>query len=60
MPTSRFQLGGVRIVAGADHEKTKTNDVGQAVRDLIGRARINYAGGEPSGDAKALFDFSQS
>jgi len=29
------------------------------VRDLIGRARINYAGGELIGDAKALFDFSQ-
>ena len=29
------------------------------VRDLIGRARIDHAGGEPIGDPKPLFDFAQ-
>ena len=37
-------------------EKPKTNDVSQAVRDLIGRARINHAAGKPIGDPKLLFD----
>ena len=27
--------------------------------DLIGRARIDHAGGEPIGDPKPLFDFAQ-
>ena len=54
------RIGVVAIlVAGADHQKPKTNDVSQAVRDLIGRARINHAGGEPIGDPKPLFDFAQ-
>ena len=47
------------FVAGADHQQPKANDVGQAVRDLIRRPRINHAGGEPIGDAKALFDLAQ-
>ena len=47
------------LVAGADHQQSKTDDVRQAVRDLIGRARINHAGGEPIGDPKPLFDFAQ-
>ena len=29
------------------------------VRDLIGRARIDHAGGEPIADPKPLFDFAQ-
>jgi hypothetical protein len=29
------------------------------VRDLIGRARIDHAVGEPIGDPKPLFDFAQ-
>jgi hypothetical protein len=54
------RIGVVAIlVAGADHQKPKTNDVSQAVRDLIERARINHAGGEPIGDPKPLFDFAQ-
>jgi len=47
------------FVAGADHQQPKANDVGQAVRDLIRRPRINHASGEPIGDAKALFDLAQ-
>ena len=47
------------LVAGADHQQSKTDDVRQAVRDLIGRARIDHAGGEPIGDPKPLFDFAQ-
>ncbi len=47
------------FVAGGNHQQPKTNDVGQAVGDLIGRARINHAGGEPIGDAKAPFDLAQ-
>jgi hypothetical protein len=43
-----LRIGVVAIlVAGADHQKPKTNDVSQAVRDLIERARIDHAGGEP-------------
>ncbi len=48
------------FVAGADHQQPKANDVGQAVGDLIRRSRINYAGGEPIGDAKAPLDLAQS
>ena len=40
------------LVAGADHQQSKTDDVRQAVRDLIGRARIDHAGGEPIGEAR--------
>src|SRR5208282_4714735 len=47
------------LVAGADHQEPKTNDIGQAVRDLIGIAWVHDAGGEPVGEAKALFDFAQ-
>ena len=47
------------FVAGADHQQSKTNDVGQAVGDLLRRARINHAGGEPIGDAKAPLDLAQ-
>jgi hypothetical protein len=47
------------LVAGADHQQSKTDDVRQAVRDLIGRARIDHAVGEPIGDPKPLFDFAQ-
>src|SRR5271166_5702683 len=48
------------LVAGADHQEPKTNDIGQAVRDLIGIAGVYDAGGEPVGEAKALFDLAQS
>ena len=54
------RIGVVSVfVAGADHQQPKANDVRQAVRDLIGRARIDHAGGKPIGDAKALFDLAQ-
>ena len=44
------------FVAGRDHQQSKTNDVGQAVGDLVRRARINHAGGKPIGDAKTPLD----
>jgi len=47
------------LVAGADHQQPKANDVRQAVRDLIGRAGIDHAGGEPIRDPKTLFDLAQ-
>ena len=47
------------FVAGADHQQPKANDVGQAVGDLLRRARINQAGGQPIGDAKAPLDLAQ-
>ncbi len=47
------------LVAGADHQEPKTNDIGQAVRDLIGIAGVHDTRGEPVGEAKALFDFAQ-
>ena len=55
----RSALASLPSVAGADHQQSKTDDVRQAVRDLIGRARIDHAGGEPIGDPKPLFDFAQ-
>ena len=47
------------LVAGADHQQPKANDVRQAVHDLVGRAGINHAGGEPIRDPKTLFDLAQ-
>ena len=47
------------LVTGADHQKPKADDVRQAVRDLIGRAGIDHAGGEPIRDPKTLFDLTQ-
>ena len=46
------------LVAGADHQHAKANDVGQTVC-LIGCARIGHAGGVPVGKAKAPFDLAQ-
>jgi len=46
------------LVAGADHQEPKTNDIRQAVRDLIARARIDHAGGESVGHPKTLFDLA--
>src|SRR5208282_6067464 len=43
----------------ADHQQAKADDVGQAVRDLIRRARVHQAAGETIGDAKALLHFAQ-
>ncbi len=54
------RMGVVAVLAaGADHQQSKTDDVRQAVRDPIGRARIDHAGGEPIADPKSLFDFAQ-
>ena len=47
------------LVAGADHQQPKPDDIRQAVGDLIGRPRINQARGQPIGDPKPLFDFAQ-
>jgi hypothetical protein len=54
-------IGVVAVfVARCDHQQPKADDVGEAVRDLIRRARVNHAGGHPIGDAKALLDFAQN
>jgi len=47
------------LVAGADHQQSKPNDIRQAVGDLLGRPRINHARGQPIRDPKPLFDFAQ-
>ena len=47
------------FVAGRDHQQSRTNDVGQAVGDLVRRARINHAGDKPIGDAKMPLDLAQ-
>jgi hypothetical protein len=47
------------LVAGADHQKPKANDVRQAVGDLLGRPRINHTRGQPIRDPKPLFDLAQ-
>ncbi len=46
-------------IARRDHQQPKADDLRQAVGDLIGRAGIDHAGGEPIGDAKALVDLAQ-
>jgi hypothetical protein len=58
---SRRKIGGVVavFVACHDHQKSKTDDVGEAVCDLIRRTRVCDAGGQAICDAKALFDFAQ-
>ena len=47
------------LVARSDHQQPKTNDVGEAMRDLVGRARVLDAGGHAIGDPKALLDLAQ-
>ena len=47
------------LIARRDHQQPKADDVGKAVGDLIGRAPVDHAGGEPIGDAKALVDLAQ-
>ena len=47
------------LVAGADHQQPKPDDIRQAVGDLLGRPRINHARGQPIRDPKPLFDFAQ-
>ena len=48
------------LIARRDHQQSKANDVGEAVRDLIGRARVLDAGGHAIGDAKPLLDLAQN
>jgi len=47
------------LVAGANHQNPKPEDVRQAVGDLIGIARINQAGRKSIGAPKPLVDFPQ-
>ena len=56
------KTGGVVAVfiAGGDHQEPKTNDIGEAVRDLIGRAWVLDTRRHAIGDAKALFDLAQN
>src|ERR1019366_2207423 len=44
------------FISRRDHQQAKAEDVGKAVCDQVGRARVHHAGGEPIGDAKALLD----
>ena len=48
------------LVTPGDHQQAKTNDVGERVRDLLRRARIDDAGGHAFGDAKTLLDLAQN
>ena len=48
------------LVAPGDHQQAKTNDVGERVRDLLRRTRIDDAGGQAFGDAKTLLDLAQN
>ena len=53
------RIGVVAVfVARRDHQQTKAHDSGERVRDL--RARVDEAGGQAIGDAKALLDLAQS
>ena len=47
------------LVTGANHQKPKADDIGQAVGDLLGRPRINHARSQPIGDLEPLFDLAQ-
>jgi hypothetical protein len=47
------------LVACRDHQQSKTDDVGEAVCDLIGQTRIFDTGCQTIGDAKPLFNLAQ-
>ncbi len=47
------------LVAGGDHQQAEADDVGEGVHDLVGRARIVDAGGQPLGDTQPLLDLAQ-
>ena len=47
------------LVARRDHQQPKADDVRHRVGDLVGRAGILDAGGQPISDAKALLDLAQ-
>ncbi len=42
-----------------DHQHPKSKDVGETMRDLLGRARVFDTGGQTIGDAEALLDLAQ-
>jgi hypothetical protein len=46
------------LVAGGDHQ-AEADDVGESVRDLIGRTRVLDTAGETIGDAQPLLGFAQ-
>ena len=61
MGSPRKRIGVVAVfIARRDHQQPKANDVGERVRDLVGRARVLDAGGHAIGDAKALLDLAQN
>jgi len=45
--------------AGADHEQTKPDDIGERVGNQVGRAWVHHAGGQPIRDAKTLLNLAQ-
>ena len=47
------------LVAGGDHQQSKTNDAGKTVRDLIRRAQVHQAGGQPVGRPETLLRLPQ-
>ena len=47
------------LIAGADHQQAKADDVSERVGDQVRRARIDQASGQPIGDAKTLLDLAQ-
>ena len=47
------------LVAGRDHQHAEPQDVGNAVPDPLGQARIVDAGGQAFGNAEPLLDLAQ-
>jgi hypothetical protein len=47
------------LVAGGDHQEAEADDVGESVRNLIGRTRILDTASETISDAQPLLDLSQ-
>jgi hypothetical protein len=47
------------LIACSDHHQPEPDDVGKAMRDVLGRARILDTGRQTIGHAKALLDLAQ-
>ena len=47
------------LVAGGDHQVAETDDIGESMCDLIGRARILDTASKTISDAKALLGLTQ-
>ena len=47
------------FVAGRDHQQPKTDDLSQAMRDLIRRTRVHHAGGQAIRNTNTLLDLAQ-